>query len=478
VAKTRRFGLPERVGWLRRNDVDSEMWPEESFGGVSDEQFWDDLSSDKPLANTARTAQPDTESRPRPARTGQSRLAPLPASTPTGSIPAGSIPAGSIPTGSAPIGGAAPAADRGADRSQSSTQAFPAVAAQASSSSATTQAFQIAGLQQSSGPRTGPQAAYTGPQAAHTGPQAAYTGTHTGPQAAYAGPHTGPQAAYTGTHTGPLPAYTGPQAAYTEPSYTEQSYTGPQPVQTGPLPTRSPSSRPAGQSPAYPRPQPFPQHVPPSQSPPPAQSLPPTQGLPALKAMPTAGPGTTGTGAQPVSRGRHSSGEDPLTSDKFSLRSAPDGRSYQAARRSRDLTREQYEAALSQETQTFSMTDGGSGAYPAQPRRRHADERPYGADGYGRDGAGTGGHPYPYNQQPGSQTPPYGENYDTDQGSRASRPNDARPNDARPNDARPNEPRMSEPRRAATHRDGYGRPTRPVYPDPRGQYDPRGGDRR
>ena len=40
-------------------------------------------------------------------------------------------------------------------------------------------------------------------------------------------------------------------------------------------------------------------------------------------------------------------------SDKFSLRSAPDGRSYQAARRSRDLTREQYEAALAQETQTF-----------------------------------------------------------------------------------------------------------------------------
>jgi len=32
------------------------MWPTEAFGGLSDDQFWDDLASDKPLTTTARTA--------------------------------------------------------------------------------------------------------------------------------------------------------------------------------------------------------------------------------------------------------------------------------------------------------------------------------------------------------------------------------------------------------------------------------------
>jgi hypothetical protein len=54
-----------RVGWHKGEDVDRELWPAESFGGVSDEQFWDDLASDKPLATTARTAQPESGSRPR-----------------------------------------------------------------------------------------------------------------------------------------------------------------------------------------------------------------------------------------------------------------------------------------------------------------------------------------------------------------------------------------------------------------------------
>ncbi len=46
-----------RKGWRKGADIDEEMWPTESFGGVSDDQFWDDLASDKPLATTARTAQ-------------------------------------------------------------------------------------------------------------------------------------------------------------------------------------------------------------------------------------------------------------------------------------------------------------------------------------------------------------------------------------------------------------------------------------
>jgi hypothetical protein len=55
-----------RVGWRKAAEVDQELWPAEAFGGVTDEQFWDDLAADKPLATTARTAQPDSGSRKRP----------------------------------------------------------------------------------------------------------------------------------------------------------------------------------------------------------------------------------------------------------------------------------------------------------------------------------------------------------------------------------------------------------------------------
>ncbi|HEY6296598.1 MAG TPA: hypothetical protein VIX15_13105, partial [Streptosporangiaceae bacterium] len=55
-----------RVGFRKGAEVDEELWPTESFGGVSDEQFWDDMASDKPLATTARTAaQADPGSRRR-----------------------------------------------------------------------------------------------------------------------------------------------------------------------------------------------------------------------------------------------------------------------------------------------------------------------------------------------------------------------------------------------------------------------------
>jgi hypothetical protein len=69
-----------RVGWRNGADVDEELWPVEGFGGVSDEQFWDDMAADKPLATTARTADPgprSADSRPRtadsPSRTADPR---------------------------------------------------------------------------------------------------------------------------------------------------------------------------------------------------------------------------------------------------------------------------------------------------------------------------------------------------------------------------------------------------------------------
>jgi hypothetical protein len=60
-----------RVGFRKGADLDEELWPTETFGGVSDEQFWDDLASDKPLTTTARTAEPATARMPKPAPTGR-----------------------------------------------------------------------------------------------------------------------------------------------------------------------------------------------------------------------------------------------------------------------------------------------------------------------------------------------------------------------------------------------------------------------
>ena len=64
AAKTARSR--RRVGWRKGTDVDEEMWPAATFGGVSDEQFWDDMAADKPLATTARTAPAETAARRRP----------------------------------------------------------------------------------------------------------------------------------------------------------------------------------------------------------------------------------------------------------------------------------------------------------------------------------------------------------------------------------------------------------------------------
>jgi hypothetical protein len=55
-----------RVSWRKGAEVDQELWPTEAFGGVTDEQFWDDLAADKPLATTARVAQPDSTAGSRP----------------------------------------------------------------------------------------------------------------------------------------------------------------------------------------------------------------------------------------------------------------------------------------------------------------------------------------------------------------------------------------------------------------------------
>src|SRR6516225_12350859 len=76
---------PRRVGFRKGSDLDEELWPAETFGGVSDEQFWDDLASDKPLTTTARVAQQDSPGKNRsPGVVPGTRLDPGPATDPRG----------------------------------------------------------------------------------------------------------------------------------------------------------------------------------------------------------------------------------------------------------------------------------------------------------------------------------------------------------------------------------------------------------
>jgi hypothetical protein len=82
-----------RVGFRKGADVDEELWPTESFGGVSDEQFWEDLASDKPLTTTARTAQQDPGTRNRPF----DAAAPPPARPPATRPPVAGPPAATQP---------------------------------------------------------------------------------------------------------------------------------------------------------------------------------------------------------------------------------------------------------------------------------------------------------------------------------------------------------------------------------------------
>lgn len=371
VAKSR-GRISERVGWLRRNDVDEEMWPAEAFGGVSDEQFWDDLSSDKPLATKARTAtpQPDSDTR--------RRLIPVrpPAATPTrpaphqqaaqspaaqlsaAQAPAGQAPAAKAPTAKTPVSHVTPAAAQSGAVSQASTAAFPAV------SQASTASFPAI------------PARPAAPQRAGTYPQPAQ----------------------------------------------------PQPAQPQPYSSQQAPSQPAPAQPALPRP-----------------------------TSPSGPMQVTGTGAYPVqpaatppptARGRHGSGDDPLTSDAYSLRATGDGRSYRSSRSGAypatgdfpaattadfpavggypaSAGGGRYEDSRGRSTGGYSTIGYDSGAYPTAPaggrhssggyRRdsyQNADTYPAGDSYRGHRGESGGGtNPYGPSATSGVPTPPYGERY-------------------------------------------------------------------
>jgi hypothetical protein len=216
------------------------MWPAESFGGVSDEQFWDDMASDKPLATTARTA-----------------------------------------------GQAAPA------RRRRLPEVVPAANGRGVDDRRRGDGHRIAGAGAGSGSGAYPQGG--------TQPTPVATRSYQ--------PPTQPQ----------------PYQA------TAQSYQAPQSYQgaTQPVPILGQGGR---------------------------------GGLPADQR----GRGRTANGTD-LGVGA-AAGEDPLTSSAYSLRprGAVDGRSYPSSRGPRDLPRDQYESAVTQETQSFSLADthAASGGYP------------------------------------------------------------------------------------------------------------------
>ncbi|MBV9096227.1 MAG: hypothetical protein JO132_20525 [Streptosporangiaceae bacterium] len=75
AARTSSAGRPPRSAagrgnWLRRADVGEDLWPEEAFGGMTDEQFWDNLSSDRPLATHNPVGSVSSRRRGSPGRRG------------------------------------------------------------------------------------------------------------------------------------------------------------------------------------------------------------------------------------------------------------------------------------------------------------------------------------------------------------------------------------------------------------------------
>jgi len=257
--------------------------------------------------------------------------------------------------------------------------------------------------------------------------------------------------------------------------------TGPQPVRqaTGPQPIVS--SAPSQPSPVRIHPP-----APPSHSLPPGQLNRPATGPQPLPAAQHARPAH--------GLGRHSADEDPLTSSAYSLRSnaGVDGRSYHGSRRSRELTRDQYEAAISQETQTFSIVEGNSGPaggyqtttppygyeLPPAPARQGAPGNGTGRapDPYrqNRDGyAGPGGYSHPYTQpapgQAGAHTPPYGDSYGYDRSGTAWQAGRGQDRDyATPavKGGRPADPARGDRLGYGTDRPGYGTTERPAYQAP------------
>ena len=318
-----RGGRPRRrVGFRKGADVDEELWPAESFGGVSDEQFWDDLASDKPLTTTARTAQQNPGARNRPFDT-------LP---PTATAPAAK------PLTAKPLTAKPPTAKP---------------------------------------PTAKPPTAK---------PPTAKPPTAKPPTAK-------PPTAKPPTATQPVQSMTSQVPGATQPV---RAVGGPGPLTSAPSQPVSAPSQPVSA---------------------PSQPV----SAPSQPVSAAAQPAET----RRRRRAGRSDDEDPLTSAAFALRSSGpvDGRS---SRRSRDMSRDQYDTTVAQETQTFSAAEieAASAGYPGGVPPFRQSELSAG----GRSPSSYSGTTYgdPSSVTPAMNTPPYGENYGYGSGASPAQPDDPR----------------------------------------------------
>ena len=156
-----------------------------------------------------------------------------------------------------------------------------------------------------------------------------------------------------------------------------------------------------------------------------------TSPSPLMSSGPPAGAAAPPAETRGRRRASRSDEEDPLTSAAFSLRSSGpvDGRS---SRRSRNVTRDQYDTATTQATPTFSAaeTEAANGGYPGGAPSFRPSESP----AVGRSPSSYSGASYgdPSSLTQAMNTLPYGENYGYGSGGSPAQPEDPR----RPNGAR------------------------------------------
>jgi hypothetical protein len=321
---------------LGRRDKGEDIWPDD---GVSDEDYWASVASDRPLnsagpgldadpmnvvnnrpmarpsgSGAARPAGDSRDSRPKAERPFGSGEVRLPGDAPSGAGRLGPAPGlVSYPSGSQPRSNSGPMA-------RASTGPTP------------------------TRPATGPT-----PTRAGTGPTAARHGT--GPAAAR--PGTGPSGAI-----GSTPAR--PAAGLAQPGYTQPGPSQPALPSFQPHATRGSSRQ---------------------------QELPDwNERTERIERIPAAGYPDPRLSGRSQSTGRGAD-DDPLTSKAYSREALvnTDGRSYRAAASRRSApSGDRYEAALTEQTQAFTMT----GQYPADPQSQ------------------TGSYPVRGGQQPGHQSGP------------------------------------------------------------------------
>jgi hypothetical protein len=325
-----------RVGFRKGADIDEEMWPTESFGGVTDDQFWDDMAADKPLTTTARSAQQGTQ------QDAGSRKRPLAA-----------VPAPEARTAGKPAGARGQTETRG-------RQAWPS------------------GPYPEDQPGAAEQTMVQPVQAAQAA-QAAQAG-----RAAYAAlpPVQNP--------TAPVQSLKAPAPA---PAATQHVYSAP--IQAAPIQAAPIQAAPIQAAPVHAAPV---QAALPQAGPGPAPSGQQPRG--GTQRGGNERGGTQPSGKRGRRNASAGASEDPLTSSAFSLRSSGpvDGNSQQAPRRSRDLPRDQYQSRdqgpLSQETRPRSggWTPPGTAAVRAYGSGPNGS----GPGGSGPAFGYNGASPYPY----------------------------------------------------------------------------------